>query len=82
MIRYLIAGVLVVVLAVDLGYQAWNARPWVVTGWAVEVPSNINGVRYRIAYTLPGGGTGYVDRFNNDCTGSLGIGYSLPRACR
>lgn len=81
--RYLLALALVLLLAADLGWKAWNERPYVVTAWNVDTSERqTNGI---IEYRLPGGGVSQVMlpsifQFPNsgNCWRSAKIGQRLP----
>lgn len=50
-----VIALLLVILAADLGWKAWSARPYIVTGISSGLVSNSQ--RLSVRYTLPGGAT-------------------------
>lgn len=82
--RYLIAALLLVLLVADVGWKAWETRPYVVTGFDRTFVGN--NVFERIHYRVPGGGVGTVlypaSPAGAKCTDKAAVGYSLPVECR
>ena len=77
--RYLIAALLVVILAADLGWKAWSERPYVVTGYAA-LQNDVS-----VHYTLPAGGVGEIRVpavVGQYCWGRVEIGKPLPDCIR
>ncbi|TAK76003.1 MAG: hypothetical protein EPO16_07995 [Dehalococcoidia bacterium] len=48
---------LILILAVDLGWKSWSERPYLVTGVGVASAGE-EGRAYYVNYRVPGGGTG------------------------
>lgn len=52
-LRYSLAGFLTLLLVANVAWDAWNSRPYIVTGISSE-----HGGRLSASYTLPDGGDG------------------------
>ncbi len=82
--RYLLAGLLLVLLVADIAYDRWTERPYIVTAIEADTSDILD---WSVRYTTPDGGGGmWRYRANEagreliDCLRAVQVGKRVP-AC-